>query len=191
MALEQQRGDVQQQLAGLEQGIEQDRLSNVQKFAALSEKAKQELYDSRLQFQKDELGRVFLNERQLADYAKLKARSDAEFRKYEQQARQASAMEIQALETLNRRLEDSIKNAYVRKQEGLNALSERQLYELQRDTQARLQKAQNKAANKAAMWGAAGTIAGAAVGGMAGGPAGAMAGAQIGGGVGTAAGSQT
>lgn len=176
----------QGQMAGLEQGLEQQRQSNVQKFANLSEEAKQEMFDSRMSFQKDEMGRIFGNERQLADYAKLTANSDEQFREYTQQAQQAHEFKIQALETMNKRLQAALQSEAARKQEGLDRVSQQKILQMQQEMQRRIEKAKADAAKKGAMYGAIGTVVGAAAGSF-GGPAGAAAGASIGGSLGQVA----
>lgn len=176
----------QGQMAGLEQGLEKQRQDNVQKFAQLSQQAKQEMFDSRMQFQRDEMGRLVANERQLADYARLTAENDEQFRTYAQQAQQAHEMKIQTLETINRRLQAAMQDEAIRKQEGLDRLSQQQILQMQRDVERQMQQAKADAAKKTAMYGAIGTVAGAGIGAL-GGPAGAAAGASIGGGIATVA----
>jgi len=188
LAAQEQKQATQSRQFGLEQGVEQQRLSNVEKLASLSEKAKQEMFDSRLQFQKDEMGRTFLNERQLADYAKLTAKNDAEYKAYAQQAEQQQRLKIQTLETINRRLENAMKNQFAKEQEGLSRMNEQDIQKMKQDVENRLAKAKADAANTTAKWGAAGTIVGAVVGYRFGGASGATAGGSLGGAAGGAAG---
>lgn len=190
VAAQGQQQEQQSQQFGLEQGLESQKLDNVQKFANLSEAAKKEMFDSRMQFQKDENGREFLNERQLADYAKLTAKSADEFKNYAQQAEQAHTMQLQALETINKRLEMAMKNEASRKEEGLDMLNTREIAQMKSEVEARIQRENARAANRQSAWQAGGTIVGGVIG-ILGGPAGVAAGASIGGAAGGAVGSAT
>lgn len=174
-------------LSGLEQGVEQQRQSNVEKFAQLSQEAKQEMFDSRIQFQRDEMGRIVANERQLADFARLQAKNDDEFKNYAQQSQQAHQFKIQALETVQKRLEATLKSNEARKQEGLDRISDQQILQMQQDVERQLEKARADAAKKSALYTMGGTVLGAAGGALIGGPTGATTGAQVGGGAGALA----
>lgn len=99
-----QQAQAQQQISGLAQqvqqlndtkalndqrlGLGQQQFEGAQQLAQISEQAKQEMYDSRRQFQQNEQGRTFSNERQLADYAKLRAGTDEQFQNYVQSTAQ-------------------------------------------------------------------------------------------------------
>lgn len=63
-------------------GASQQQENNVEKFAAISQQAKQTMYDSRMQFQQTQQNTAFSNERQLADYAKLRAQTDQQWQNY-------------------------------------------------------------------------------------------------------------
>lgn len=185
---QQQSNDVQNTLTGLQQGTQKQQQDQVAQFAAISAKAKQESFDSRLQFQKDEAGRTFLNQRQMADYAKLQSATQDQMKTYAQQATEANQAQIQVLTTMNNKLRDSLQNQATRDAEGLSKMSDQDIYKMQVDVQQRLAKAKADAANTGAIWGAGGTIVGAVVGGVFGGSAGAQVGGMAGGAGGTAVG---
>lgn len=184
----QQQQDIGQTVTGLQQGTEATRQQQIQQLADFSETAKQQMFDDRLKFQTDEQNRAFMNQRQLADYAKLKAQSDQDFQNYAENASEVSQAKIEVLQTMSQRLEQSMKNDFTRQQEGLDKLTDQQIYDMQRDVNLQIQAAKNQAANTTAAWGAVGTIAGAVVGGVVGGPAGAKMGGAVGGLGGTAEG---
>lgn len=185
---QQQSNDTQATLTGLQQGTQKQQQDQVAQFAAISAKAKQETFDARLQFQKDETGRAFLNERQMADYAKLQATTQDQMKTYAQQATQAHQAQIEVLTSMNNKLKDSLQNQATRDAEGLTQLTDQQIYKMQIDVQQRLAKAKADAANTGAIWGAGGTVVGAVVGGVFGGSAGAQAGGALGGAGGSAVG---
>lgn len=145
---------------------------------------KQKIFDSRLQFEKDENGRKFSNERQLADYTAANARTEQQFRERSQTVAQAAERKIQLMKVAH--------DAVVRKLTQDHQMSEGRLqFEHQKELQSirdklaeQIRKEEAAAKNRAAMWQAGGTIVGAAAGSMAG-PAGAMVGASVGGALGT------
>lgn len=197
------------EVAGLQSGSREAQIDNVQKLAAVSEEAKQEMYDSRRQFAEDELGRKFTNDRQLSDYARLRSKTDQDWADYQQRTEQLYQRKNQMLNTAytklatqleyeNRainQLQDQLgkKDLTQDQQDAQRAILQKRLtqkQELERAS-AELQKSmardKAKAANRQAMFQAGGTIVGAAVGTAFGGPVGGAIGASAGGAVGSMA----
>lgn len=63
-------------------GLNQQQETNLEQFAAISAQAKQTMYDAKMQFTQTQQGEQFNNERQLADYAKIRAQTDQQWQNY-------------------------------------------------------------------------------------------------------------
>ena len=179
------------QIAGLQAGARQSEMDNVQRFAALNAGVKKELYDDTMQFQKDEIGRTLMNERQLADYARLNAKSDEEYKNYAQIADQASQRKLQTMEKAFDLVQQDLDNQLAIAEQKKDQAAKQAIIKAKRDAEAAMQKEKNKRANDSAAWTTGGTIVGTAVGAYFGGPAGAAAGGAIGGAAGGAVANQT
>lgn len=107
LALGEQSQANQQNLAGQQLAAGEQQMNNVQRLAAISENAKQELYDKQMKFDKDEAGRTLFNEMQLLDYAKANAQTDEQYKNYAQEAQQLSNRNMQFMEAaFNKVMED-------------------------------------------------------------------------------------
>lgn len=164
-------------------------------FAVTSRGLKADLYDKAMQFQKDEQGRTFLNEKQLLDYKLSRGISEEEWADYQQEATQAAEREIQLMESAYRKLEQDLSQDALDKRTDISNETRRQIVEMKAALERQIAKKKAAAANRSAMMGALGTVAGVgavtlATGGTA--PAAAiLAGGVAGGGLGQiAAGSQ-
>jgi hypothetical protein len=172
-------------------GFEQDNklqlltLKQREDLARIGKDIKQKIFDARMTFDRDELGRSFSNDRQLADYTIANAKSEQEAQERLQQIQQASQRSIQLTEIALAEVEQRMKQEFRKGEAEKDFAHQKELAELRKALQDKLRKEQADAANKAAMWQAAGTIVGAGIGTMAGNP---VMGAAIGGGVGTAVG---
>lgn len=96
--LQAQQAQAGRQLEDQQAGLREQQFQGAQRLAQISEQAKQEMFDSRRQFTQDEMGRKFTNERQLADYALLRARSEDDWKDYVQRTEQLSERKKQILE---------------------------------------------------------------------------------------------
>jgi hypothetical protein len=94
----------QKALANQKMAAGQEQMDAEQKFAQISEQAKQEMYDSRRQFETDQLGQKFSNERQLADYARMRTQTEDQWQDYQQKTDQLSKRKIQVLSVANQKL---------------------------------------------------------------------------------------
>lgn len=178
-AQEQQRAG-QQGIFEQQQATREQQMDNVQRLASLSEGAKKEIYDSRLQFAKDQMGRAYFNERQLADYARTSARSDQDFQNYAQQSEQLHQKKQSLMQSAYNKLAQTLSNEAELRELGLNQQQVLELQRLQKDAQIAQQKAAAKANNTRSMWAAGGAIVGGVAGAVFGGPAGAAIGMQAG-----------
>lgn len=206
----------QARVGDLQAGLRDQQITDAERFAQVSEQAKAEMFDSRRKFAQNELGRKFDNERQLADYAKLRARSDEDWKSYTQSMDQLSRRKSQMLGAAQGRIEqqlvqqqteleqlrDQISQRGIRENERAAKVAtyEQKLGQYQRLRQAKvdlsrsLGKEQAKAGNRQMQYQAMGSVAGAVIGGVVGSvvpvvgtAAGAMAGSAIGGGLGSLA----
>jgi len=173
---------------GEQMGAQQQAMDNTQRLANISEKAKQDLYDKQMQFQKDENGRTVFNAIQMADYAATTAQSQQQYQNYAQQAQDLNQKNLEVMQTAYENVIEDLNNKYeAAKQQG-DQDTMREVAQKKHDADVAMQDAKNKAANNSAAWSAGGTIIGAVAGAVIGGPAGAMVGASAGGALGTIAG---
>lgn len=166
LGLQEQQLAGQQQITAAQQAGQQESLDQASRLAALDASAKKELFDNQLQFRKDQADRTLFTERQLADYKRMTAGQEEDFKNWSQRSRQLHDRNIQVLATVNARLEEALQQQYAVGKQQQNQALIKELAELKRDNDRRLVEAKAKAANTAAMWGA---IGGAAM--MAGGVA--------------------
>lgn len=176
---------------GLSQGAKEEAMGNVQKLAQISEEAKQEVYDQQMSFEKDEAGRALFNDRQLADYAKLNAQDDEQYKNYAQQSDQLSKRKLQAMEHASNVVNADLNQRYMEAKQKGDQKTMLEVNQIKKDMEEKIQKERNKAANRQAAWTAGGAIIGGVAGAIFGGPAGAAAGASVGSAAGGMIGSQT
>jgi hypothetical protein len=184
--MQQQQELFQQQMTGA-----QHREALAGKIAKLSEEATQEVFDSRMQFQRDEMNRLHLNERQLADFAVMQAESEEEFRNWEQTSRHAHKRKLQVLETLHKKTLAEMEAQYKKDKYYADRKHGQELKAMEKALRDKIEREKREAANKAGMWGAAGTAVGAGVGAYFGQAQGAKAGAEVGGSLGQAGAANT
>lgn len=143
-------------------------LDQTARLAAIDDKAKREIFDRQLQFSKDSADRTLFTEHQLADYARLNARTDADFKKWAQRSAQLHQRNIQTLEAVNARLTQALEQGYLDNKQKLDQNMRRELVALQQENARRIAEARARGANTAMMYQAAGglLIAGAAVSGV-------------------------
>lgn len=163
--------------------------------AQLGREYKNELFDKQLQFNKDELGRTAFNERQLQDYALLKARGVEDMRDYEQKVRQYSQRRMKMLEASLAKIKQAMQQEADASDQELNQETKKKLAIAKAELEKKLSKEAMAQRNRASMFAAGGTIVGAIAGGVIGTfvtpglgtAAGASIGAAAGGALGTAA----
>jgi hypothetical protein len=180
------------QQMGRQQSAQQGRERNqTARLNALDNQLKRDLLDKQLQFNRDERGRLLLNDRQLADIAVLNAQDEQQFEMYKQKAEQIQKRKLQAMEYAAKLLENTMQSGYDASGKRLDQQSRLKIKQDVDAANRAIAREQRKRANRAAMYTAAGTIVGAGAGALIGGPAGAAAGAQMGGAAGTATASQS
>lgn len=100
--------ELQKQQAEAQMGLKEQGMADAQKLASISEAAKKELYDTRMAFQKDEMGRQFLNNIQLSDYAVLRAKSNEDWQNYAQRSEQLAARKEMTMKVAQQKLMQQI-----------------------------------------------------------------------------------
>ncbi len=154
--------------------------------AKLGNGIKEELLDSRLAFEKDELGRKFSNDRQMMDYIAVNAKTQQEFESKMQDMAQVAKNEELVMSAIRDRLLTIQQQGFIDREGDLDAQANLQIAELAKEAQRKADKARAKSANKLALGSSLGTLlfAGAVL--ATGGTAAAAAGAgMLGGAAGT------
>ena len=206
--LEQARADItsRKRVTGAEQasakrlqalGIEVDNkvqlatLRQREQLSRLGGDVRDKILDSRLRFDRDEMGRKFTNERQLADYVLANAKTEQDFRDKLREMQQVHQRKIQMLEISERKIREAVQRGFISEQQQLDNEQRAKLSQLAAKMREKIQKEKADARNKNSMITGAFTIGGAIVGGVLGagaGGVGAAPGAMIGASAGAAAG---
>jgi predicted nucleic acid-binding protein len=147
-----------EKLGGMQLAAQKESLGQAERLAALDDRAKREVFDAELQFKKDAADQTQFTQRQLLDYARVNAKSDDEFKTWSQRAQQASRRNIQVLETINSRLEETLRTGYVKGKQKLDQESRLELTRLKRANDEAIARARANGANTA--------MAGQAIGGV-------------------------
>ena len=157
--------------------------------AKLGMSTKQQLFDTSMQFEQDELGRTVFNERQLLDYAVTHAKDVETMQDYEQTISQMSERRLRLMQVAQQKIEMELRNAYTYEQSALNQEHKLNMAKAVADAKEKLAKEKAKAQNRSAMWSGIGTVVGGVAGAMIAGPGGYAAGGQLGAALGAGAGS--
>ena len=159
----QQQGREQRQ-AGFEQQLklneQQQNIAN--RLARIDSRYKNMLLDDQLSFRKDQANQTLLNQRQLADFALLKAKNKEEYAQYAQMSQQIHNRELQLMEAAQAKIDQALRQNYVKKGKPLDRALQKELAEKKRSLDAAIARKKQKAANNALMWNAGGQILGAA-----------------------------
>ena len=155
-----------QTTGALQQQAQQESLDQATRLASLDDAAKREMFDSQLQFKKDQADNTLFSERQLADYKRLSAQGDEDLKNWAQRSNQLHARNVQVLQAISDRLNEALTSDYLKGRQKLDQQTKLELAQMKRDNDIRLAKARADAANTGAMWGALGgaaTMAGGAL----------------------------
>jgi hypothetical protein len=145
-----------QTTGALQQQAQQESLDQATRLASLDDAAKREMFDSQLQFKKDQADNTLFSERQLADYKRLSAQGDEDLKNWAQRSNQLHARNVQVLQAISDRLGEALTSDYLKGRQKLDQQSKLELAQMKRDNDIRLAKARADAANTSAMWGATG-----------------------------------
>ena len=126
---------------------------------ALSNNLKQDIFDKQTQFQKDELGRTYWNDRQLADWKIKEAKSDEELAEFEQNIAQEFEKKMAGLQASQRSIKQRLEQEMQKSEQDQDQALMQRLQNAEIELQRKQQKAQARASQNASILGAAGTIA--------------------------------
>ena len=115
---------------------------------------KQELFDSTMRFEQDELGRTMFNERQLLDYAVTHAKKIEDFQDYEQAITQMSERRTRLMQVAQAKLEQALKQAFTTEQTELSQEAKLGLARAKSAIEEKLKKEKANAQNRTSMWSA-------------------------------------
>ena len=132
------------------------------KLTALGMTTKQDLFDSTMRFEQDELGRTIFNERQLLDYAITHAKKIEDFQNYEQAISQMSERRMRLMQVAQAKLEQALKQAFTAEQTELSQEAKLGLARAKSAIEEKLKREKANAQNRASMWSAIGGTAAAA-----------------------------
>lgn len=132
----------------------------------LGNNIKQELLDSRIAFDKDEAGRKFSNDRQLADFAASEAKTQQEFEARMGSIANAARQNSILQESINNRLAEIVRQGYIETSGDLDNAQRVKLAGLQTEARKQAEKAKADAGNKLLTGQALGTLVGIGVAAM-------------------------
>lgn len=185
MGLQQKKQEAQQALSSRQLGLQKKARELQGKLSTLGNNLEDTLIKQQMDFKKDEMGRTFFNERQLADWAIMKAKTDEDFRNYEQKVTQASKKKMQILKTAYAKIKQILEQGYTDREQTLDNNQRRKATLAKAKLEQKIAEEKAEAENRAAMFSAGGAILGGVVGAAIGGPAGASAGMSAGQGLGS------
>ena len=131
-------------------------LSN--RLADLSEDTKNKILDDNLSFKRDEAGRAYLNERQLADWAVTKAKSQEDLLNYQQQAQQAYKQKAALLDAARNKIMQQMQNDEKLREQGVTLSRDTQLAQAKADLDQQIAANERAQQQSASIWGAASTV---------------------------------
>lgn len=120
------------------------------------------LWDDQSKFERDEIGRVSFNERQLADYAILQAKSQDEFDTWSQNMGTLHQNKLSILQTAHAKILQELEQAFLRGEQEDNQSTQRALSIAKSLMEQKIAKARAKAQETAAWISAAISVVGAA-----------------------------
>jgi hypothetical protein len=145
---------------------------------------KDELFDKNLAFEKDEVGRKFSNERQLADYAVSRAKSDIDLQKSMAAMQRAAKFEIIMLEAAQKKIVQELEQQSANATREMGQEDRIKLAQYKSSIEKRIARKKAEAANRAMIFQGVGMVVGAGIAIGMGAPSAAPAMAQIGGNLG-------
>jgi hypothetical protein len=185
MALQEDRMQKNQELFTRQQALSQRNRGLTNQLAQLDSRLKDQLIDQQLSFKQDEFGRTIWNERQLADFAVLQAKTQVDLDKFEQTMEQQSRRRLQIMSAVQAKLKQALDQNYMRQGQELDQQTRLYLANMVKQAKEKEAAERRRRSSFGAIVQGSLTVAGAVIGAASPlGPAGAVIGAQIGSGVG-------
>lgn len=178
-------------------GLEQDNkllfmsVKQRQDLAKAGRDVKERILDAQLRFSRDEMGRKFTQERQLAAFKVTQLQKDIDLTTEMQQMEQMYDRKIQLLQTINQRIATEMTREFAVKDQKLEFEHKAYLADLKRKMDDKIKAESGRKRNWVQAWTAVGTIVGGVVAGVYSLGIGAAGGAAVGGAVGTGIGTAT
>lgn len=139
--------DVDNQLSFLSRKQRED-------LSSLGQDVKAKLFDSRLQFERDEMGRKFSNDRQLMDYAISSAVSQQDVQNKMREMEQAANKELIMLEVSYKKISDAVERGYLDEKRELDQEQQKNLVLMKNKIEKQMRDKQRQAANRRMIVGA-------------------------------------
>jgi hypothetical protein len=190
MAVKKAASDIQNRLEQLKQGQQGSNLQENQRLFNQQQQLENSLFNERIQFRRDELGRLELNDRQLADYARLSGASDEQMRDYMQYAQLAHQRDMDISRHVSAMLEENLRFESSKRMQDQDQELVRRLSAEKKAMDEKIARKQAEIKNNSQIWSTVLGVVGGVVGGYFGGPQGAMAGYSGGSAIGSAAGTE-
>jgi hypothetical protein len=108
LALSQQQREQHKILSERQMAVEKMAQDHQQRFSQLNRDMAQQLHDDTTKFKKDEIGRTVLNERQLADYAVLEAKSQEDLQNFAMVRQEMTNRRIQVMQQSYRVIDQAL-----------------------------------------------------------------------------------
>ena len=139
--------------------------------AKLGADVKEKLFDSNIQFERDEQGRKFSNERQMAEYAISSAKSEQEMQQRATDMEQNNTREIYMMEMANAKITQALENGFLDNQRELNENQKRKLQSIKSAADREIERKKRSSANQKMIIGGAIVVAAVAITVVSGGTA--------------------
>jgi len=171
-------------------GIDQDnrllatKIQDKQDIAELEAAVGEQIFNSRKNFAEDEMGRKFMETRQLADWTVSNAVSKEDFVSKMQIVEQEHVKKMNLLKAINLKLERELGQEAAAFEQGLNLEHKKKLVEAKAKVEKQIAESEADAANTRSIIQGAFTVGGAIIGGLTAGPVGAGVGGTVGAGLG-------
>ena len=145
---------------------------------------KDQLVDARMRFERDDMGRKFTDERQLADWVTANAKTDQQAQDSLREMQQTQQRKVQILEAAQKAVMVSMQQGFTANQSQLDNDQRYKLATLASNLRAKIARETADIRNKYGIYSAAGGLIGGVAGAFVGGPAGAVVGSSVGSAVG-------
>lgn len=174
MAVQEQAAEAQQRLQTRQLGLQRQQRDMDSQLKNYNAQLHTELVEKQTQFQKDEMGRVLFNDRQLIDYKLATAKSQLDLKTLESQMRQNSSKRMAILDASRKRLSMELEQEYAKSEREKDQASILKIEQEKQRLEKKMQEERAKANARASMFSSGGSLlamAGLGIITLAGGPA--------------------
>lgn len=175
---EQARGE-RGRLAEQEMAARKEAADTDTRLAQLGESNKQQIWDSRIDFARNQANQKFLNQRQMADLAMTKAKDVEGFKDYQQQVQQGVEKRLQMMDIAFKKVSQALEQEYRKGKSQADRAQQEYLMQLKRDMEEAIARERESASKNALMWKAGGMALAAGITVASGGTLAPYAGAMV------------